>query len=123
MKSPDPPQIATQPDPLLQQQEQAAQAANIAALTQQAQGDTASLMARYGTRLALSSGAGGGGGAGSPLGSSFNPFGAFADAAAGLKGPIAGWMAPMAALSSVYAGRGASGAASSLQSAITNAGR
>lgn len=48
----DAPQLQT--DPLLAQLQQTAQQQQNEALQQQAQGDTASLMARYGTRLALS---------------------------------------------------------------------
>ena len=40
-------------DPNLAASQEAAANANVAALQQQAQGDTASLMARYGARLAL----------------------------------------------------------------------
>lgn len=46
-------------DPNLAGEQQAAQNANISALQTQAQGDTASLMARYGTRLAMAQMAGG----------------------------------------------------------------
>jgi hypothetical protein len=46
-----PPQLPV--DPNLVQSEAAAQNANVAALQQQTSGDTASLMARYGARLAL----------------------------------------------------------------------
>lgn len=45
------PQLAV--DPNLAQEQQQAQADQVAALQTQAQGDTATLMARYGTRLAL----------------------------------------------------------------------
>jgi hypothetical protein len=48
----DQPQIAV--DPNLAAEQAAAQAQQVTALQTQAQGDTASLMARYGTRLALS---------------------------------------------------------------------
>jgi hypothetical protein len=56
--APDPPQI-TPTDPRLEAERAAADAANIKALSVQAEGDTASLMARYGTRLALAGVAGG----------------------------------------------------------------
>lgn len=46
MKTPDPPQYA--PDPLLVQQEKQAQNDQMVALQGKAQGDTASLMARFG---------------------------------------------------------------------------
>ena len=46
-----PPQLPV--DPNLAASEQAAQDANVKALQMQTQGDTASLMARYGARLAL----------------------------------------------------------------------
>ena len=46
------PQLAT--DPNLATEQQQAQATQITALQQEAQGDTAALMARYGTQLALS---------------------------------------------------------------------
>lgn len=59
---PAPPPVIQPRDPLLDAQAKRADAANIAALTTQAQGDTAALMARYGTRLALAGTA-----SGSPL--------------------------------------------------------
>jgi hypothetical protein len=46
MKAPDPPVI--QPDPMQQQLEQQAKNDQVAALQTRAQGDTASLMARFG---------------------------------------------------------------------------
>lgn len=61
LSPPAPPQIPAT-DPLLDAQAAAASAANIKALQQQTAGDSASLMARYGTRLALSNAA-----SGSPL--------------------------------------------------------
>ena len=65
-----PPDIpAPAPDPTLEQQKQQAQNSLVANLQKQTQGDMATLMARYGTQLAM---AGTGGGAtGSPLSSSF----------------------------------------------------
>lgn len=52
-EKPPAPQPIPARDPLLDAQAARAEQQNVAALTQQAQGDTASLMARYGTRLAL----------------------------------------------------------------------
>ena len=52
MDNPSPPQIA--PDPNLAAEQQQAQDSLIAGLQTQAQMDTANIMARYGTRLALS---------------------------------------------------------------------
>jgi hypothetical protein len=51
MQPADPPPVAV--DPNLQAEQAQAQASLVANLQDQAQGDTASLMARYGTRLAL----------------------------------------------------------------------
>ena len=48
----DPPP-APPPDPMLATEQQQAQSDLVASLQTQAQGDTASLMARYGTRLAM----------------------------------------------------------------------
>ena len=66
VSSPPPPP----PDPLLQQEQQQAQANLVTSLKTQTQGDMASLMARYGSQLALAgsfgSGVGGGVG-GSPM--------------------------------------------------------
>ena len=53
------PQIPVDPNLALEQQQ--ADAANIRALSTQAGGDTASLMARYGSRLALAGSLNGGG--------------------------------------------------------------
>jgi hypothetical protein len=55
--APKPPQI--QPDPMLQQLAKTAQQQQIAAMQTEAEGDTASLLARYGARLALSGTSGG----------------------------------------------------------------
>ena len=52
MESPKPPPLAV--DPNLQAEQAQAQKTLINSLQDQAQGDTASLMARYGTQLALS---------------------------------------------------------------------
>ena len=52
MQAPDPPPIPV--DPTLALQEQQAQKTQIDALQNQAMGDTANLMARYGTMLAMS---------------------------------------------------------------------
>jgi hypothetical protein len=57
MGAPKPPQI--QPDPMLQQLAKTAQQQQIAAMQTEAEGDTASLLARYGARLALSGTSGG----------------------------------------------------------------
>ena len=51
MQAKDPPQIA--PDPNLAAEQAQAQQTLINSLQTQAQGDTAALMARYGTKLAL----------------------------------------------------------------------
>lgn len=64
MDKPQQPTIAAT-DPTLIAEQQQAQADQVRALQTQAQGDTASLMARYGTRLALAGAMGTGGG--SPL--------------------------------------------------------
>jgi hypothetical protein len=56
------PQPQLQPDPALEAQQRQAQQANVDALKQLARTDTAALMARYGTRLALAA-------AGAPPGS------------------------------------------------------
>lgn len=61
MDKPQQPTIAAT-DPRLIAEQQQAQADQVRALQTQAQGDTASLMARYGTRLALASATGTGGG-------------------------------------------------------------
>ncbi len=74
VKAPAPPPLP--PDPLLQSQQQQAQATLITGLQTQSQADMASLMARYGTRLAmagtnvspLTGGFGGGGAYGTPSG-------------------------------------------------------
>ena len=52
VSTPPPPQVAA-PDPMLQQEQQQAQANLVSSLRQQTQGDMASLMARYGSQLAL----------------------------------------------------------------------
>lgn len=54
---------------MLQQEQQQAQASLIAGLQKETQGDMASLMARYGTQLALA-----GGSSGSPLASPSSGF-------------------------------------------------
>lgn len=61
MDKPQQPTIAAT-DPTLIAEQQQAQADQVRALQTQAQGDTASLMARYGTRLALAGAMGTGGG-------------------------------------------------------------
>jgi len=55
VSSPPPPP----PDPMLQQEQQQAQANLVAGLKTQTQGDMASLMARYGSQLALAGSVGG----------------------------------------------------------------
>ena len=62
--APDPPPPPP-PDPLVQQEQQQAQQSLLSSLQKQTQGDMASLMARYGTQLAIA-----GTGTGSPLSSS-----------------------------------------------------
>ena len=52
VSSPPPPP----PDPMLQQEQQQAQANLVTSLKTQTQGDMASLMARYGSQLALARG-------------------------------------------------------------------
>ena len=52
VSSPPPPP----PDPMLQQEQQQAQANLVSSLQTQTQGDMASLMARYGSQLALAQG-------------------------------------------------------------------
>ena len=47
------------PDPMLQQEQDQAQANLVASLGKQTQGDMASLMARYGSQLALAQGVSG----------------------------------------------------------------
>ena len=54
------------PDPMFQQEQQQAQANLVSGLQKETQGDMASLMARYGSQLALASSFGGGVG-GSPM--------------------------------------------------------
>jgi hypothetical protein len=56
--APSPPPLPPE-DPRLIAEQQRADADNVAALQVEAQGDTASLMARYGTRLALAGAVGG----------------------------------------------------------------
>ena len=51
MGTPKPPQI--QPDPMLQQLQQTADKQQIAAMQSEAAGDTASILARYGARMAM----------------------------------------------------------------------
>lgn len=53
MDKPSPPPVIQAPDPRIAQQQAAADAANMRALSGQAEIDTASLMARYGARLAM----------------------------------------------------------------------
>jgi len=60
VSSPPPPP----PDPMLQQEQQQAQANLVSSLKTQTQGDMASLMARYGSQLALAGSFGGGVGGG-----------------------------------------------------------
>lgn len=60
MDTPSPP--ALPPDPYLQTEEQQAQSDLVSSLSEKTQGDMASLMARYGTQLAVA-----GYGSGSPL--------------------------------------------------------
>lgn len=72
--APDPPP-APPPDPALIAEQQQAQNDLITGLGKQTQGDMASLMARYGTQLALAgatNGSGGSANAGSPLASGFS---------------------------------------------------
>lgn len=58
--APPPPQyVAPPPDPLFQQLNQQAQRDNMRALSEQAAGDTADFMMRYGTAQALGNGGGG----------------------------------------------------------------
>lgn len=83
---------------MLQSEQLQAQNQNIAALTQQAQSDSASLMARYGTRLATATAS-----TGTPsvngLGSG-NPYVMFANAVKGIQGPAGAWLAPFSAIAS-----------------------
>lgn len=98
----NPPQLSAS-DPTLDAELQQAQSADVTALQQEAQGDSASLMARYGTRLAI---AGGSSGTPSVSGStSGNPFATFADAARGITGQMGRAVAPMAAVAQMYANR------------------
>ena len=48
------------PDPMLQQEQETAQTNLVASLRKETQGDMASLMARYGSQLALAQGVSGG---------------------------------------------------------------
>jgi hypothetical protein len=75
MKPPDPPPQITPTDPRLDAERAAADAANLKAMMAEAQGDTASLMARYGTRLAFAGG--------SPLGSPLTGLGGGANMGGG----------------------------------------
>lgn len=84
---------------MLTAEEMQAQQSNIRQLTQQAEGDTASLMARYGTRLATATAS-----IGAP--SVTSPFASFVDAARGLTGPMQAWAAPMAGITNIYANAG-----------------
>lgn len=80
--SPPPPPVIQATDPTLDALNQQAQNANLAALQTQAAGDTAALMARYGTRLAVASALGGGASGTSALTSPLLPSASVAGKAA-----------------------------------------
>ena len=95
------------PDPTLQSAEQAAQNQNITALETQAQGDSASLMARYGTRLAIagSTGTGTGTNPSSPMSPLIAAFAMPGFAAANMLTGRDAAANPAAAALSAYGGR------------------